>query len=331
MKASVIFMKPIHEAYSLISGSPVRNDMILEDTRACVKEGRTPVILTKFKEQAKYLYDRLQMDTDYVLILYGNNSDKESSAVRRRLKAVPRNQSLILVATGQKIGEGFDFPRLDTLMLAAPVSFEGGLEPYVGRLNRDYKGKTEVIVYDYIDSHIRVFDSMYGKRVKTYRRIGFNLIANGNRSKQAVNAIYDSESYMDVSERDIVEAEKQIIVSSPELTWDKVVRFVCLVKARQEAGCKVTVITMNPQSISYGSPEFCQGLVCKMQQSGIHVVARDEVVEHFAVIDDELAWHGGMNLLGKADAWDNLMRIKSAQVAAELLEIVFKEASGNEQ
>lgn len=28
-----------------------------------------------------------------------------------------------------------------------------------------------------------------------------------------------------------------------------------------------------------------------------------------------------MNLLGKADVWDNLMRIKNHQVAAELLEI----------
>ena len=46
---------------------------------------------------------------------------------------------------------------------------------------------------------------------------------------------------------------------------------------------------------------------------------------HFAIIDDELVWHGGMNLLGKEDAWDNLMRIKSNQVAAELLEIALKE------
>ena len=71
-----------------------------------------------------------------VFVLYGDNSDKENSEVRRRLKEVAGNQSLILVATGQKIGEGFDYPRLDTLMLASPVSFSGRLEQYVGRLNR---------------------------------------------------------------------------------------------------------------------------------------------------------------------------------------------------
>ena len=84
--------------------------------------------MTRYKEQAKYLYEYLQKDADCVCILYGDNSDKENLEVRRRLKEVSKNQSLILVATGQKIGEGFDYPRLDTLMLAAPVSFAGRLE-----------------------------------------------------------------------------------------------------------------------------------------------------------------------------------------------------------
>ena len=240
----------INSAYALISTNTVRNEMILADTRICVKEGRTPVILTRYKEQAKYLYDNLQKDADYVFILYGDNSDKENSEVRRKLKEVTRNQSLILVATGQKIGEGFDYPRLDTLMLASPVSFAGRLEQYIGRLNRDYEGKKEVIVYDYVDSHIRVFDNMYSKRLRTYKRTGFQLMTNRILSKQTVNSIYDSGNYMDVFERDIVEAEKKIIVSSPELTQDKIERFIYLVKARQEAGITVTVITIEPQNIS---------------------------------------------------------------------------------
>lgn len=58
-----------------------------------------------------------------------------------------------------------------------------------------------------------------------------------------------------------------------------------------------------------------------MQVVGINVVTKTEVEERFAVIDDELVWHGGMNLLGKVDVWDNLMRIRNHRVAAELLEI----------
>ncbi len=232
---------------------------------------------------------------------------------------------MILVATGQKIGEGFDYPRLDTLMLAAPVSFEGRLEQYIGRLNRDYEGKKEVIVYDYIDSHIRVFDKMYAKRLRTYKRTGFELITNDVLEKQSVNAIYDSGSYTDVFEQDIVECEKQMIVSSPEITKDKVERFLYLVKARQEAGCKVMVITTEPQNIAYGNPEFCQGLIDTMRRNGIRVIVKEEVEEHFAVLDDELVWHGGMNLLGKEDIWDNLMRVRSAKIAAELLEIALKD------
>lgn len=96
----------INGAYSLISNHTARNDMILEDTRVCVKAGRTPVILTRRKDQAKYLYDHLQKDADHVFILYGDNSDKENLNVRKSLKEVPGDQSLILVATGQKIGEG---------------------------------------------------------------------------------------------------------------------------------------------------------------------------------------------------------------------------------
>ena len=101
------------------------------------------VILTRFKEQAKYLYDGLKNMADDVFLLYGDNLDKKNADIRAELKRIPQDETLILIATGQKIGEGFDFPRLDVLMLAVSVSFEGHLEQYVGRLNRDYERKKQ--------------------------------------------------------------------------------------------------------------------------------------------------------------------------------------------
>ena len=308
-------------SYDLISKNQMRSNMIVEDTKTVIASGRTPVILTRYKEQAKYLYDALAASADYVFLLYGDNSDKENSEIRRTLKEIPDQESLILIATGQKIGEGFDFPRLDTLMLAAPVSFTGRLEQYVGRLHRDYAGKKDAVVYDYIDAHLRVFEAMYTKRLRTYKRLGYSVISDMILEKQNANAIYDSGNYADIFEQDLVEAEKKVIISSPQITQDKIDRMIYITSKRIEAGCKISVITLNPEDAAYGSAEYQYSMIRQMEEAGIQVILKDEVNEHFALIDDELVWHGGMNLLGKEDVWDNLMRIRSAVVAEELLEL----------
>ena len=54
-------------------------------------------------------------------------------------------------------------------------------------------------------------------------------------------------------------------------------------------------------------------LIDEMKNNGIYVrTTEDESVSIYAVIDHEIVWHGGINLLGKEDAWDNLIRKKPA-------------------
>ncbi len=313
-----------YEAYSLISGNKVRNDLIISDVKECVKNGRTPVVLTRFKEQAKVIHDSLVGEADHVFILYGDNTIKENVSIREQLNRVPQQESLILVATGQKIGEGFSCARLDTLMLAAPVSYGGRLEQYVGRINRDYQGKESVIVYDYIDTNIQDFANAYSKRLKTYKKIGFSIITSPGIEKQNTNAIYDSHSYVEIFERDLVEAERDIVISSPAITWKKVERLIHLMKVRQEAGVAITIITCNPEASLYQNSVFQLGLIATLKDVGIKVIIKEEVL-CFSVIDQYIVWHGGMNLLGKEDIWDNLMRIKDASVAMELMETVESE------
>ena len=128
---------------------------------------------------------------DHVFLYMGTMKKKVQKQLRAELLTVGPEESLILIATGQLIGEGFDFPRLDTLFLATPVAWKGVVEQYAGRLNRDYGGKQDVIIYDYVDSHIPMFDNMYGKRLKAYKQIGYEVCAGPQREKQEANAIFD--------------------------------------------------------------------------------------------------------------------------------------------
>ncbi|WP_249139319.1 hypothetical protein [Bradyrhizobium japonicum] len=66
--------------------------------------------------------------------------------------SVSATDERVLIATGRYIGEGFDDARLDTLLLALPISWKGTLAQYVGRLHRLYPAKREVVVYDYVES-----------------------------------------------------------------------------------------------------------------------------------------------------------------------------------
>lgn len=81
----------------------------------------------------------------------------------------------------------------------------------------------------------------------------------------------------------------------------------------------------DPEYKCYGSVDFYLDLIAQMRTVGIQVIQTKEDKECFAVIDNELVWHGGMNLLGKVDAWDNLIRIKSESVAQELMGMIQEE------
>ena len=137
--------------------------------------------------------------------------------------------------------------------------------------------------------------------------------------KQDVNAIYDSGNYAEIFERDLIEAENEIIISSPKLRKDKVERFIRIVKSRQEAGVNITVITEEPENNLYENTMVTYLLIDEMRSVGINVKTVKNNEEHYAVIDGLLVWHGGMNLLGKEDAWDNLIRVKDCKAASELL------------
>lgn len=300
-----------------------RNDQIISDVEDCIKDGRTPLVLTKYKEHAELIYQRLQGKADHVYLLQGGGSRKAKDEMRLQMRAASDDESVILVAIDKYVGEGFNFPRLDTLMLAMPAAAEGNIEQFAGRLHRDYKTKTEVIIYDYVDSHIRVLEKMYHKRLRAYKKIGYEIWNNAIIDKQDANSIFDMDSYESVYEKDLLEANKEIVISSPGLNHSKVDLFIRLIKKKQEDGIKITVVTLNPEGYPEERIEDTKGIVQLLEDNGVNVRIQDHMHEHYAIIDSEIVWYGSMNLLSRAKPDDNLIRVKNKDAAIELLELTF--------
>lgn len=312
-----------NEAYEIIHNNDLRDEQIVDDVKNCVSAGRTPVVLSRYKDHSEKLYKRLKSYADYVFLMTGNNSKKEHRKILEQMRQVGNDESMILVATGSLVGEGFDFPRLDTLFMATPVSFRGVVEQYAGRLNRDYAGKENVIIYDYVDNHIPMFDNMYMKRLKAYKQIGYQLSGGLKARKQTVNAIYDGDDYRETINKDLFDADKNIIISSPAISGPKVYELIRMLKEKQEAGVQITVVTWTPDSYGFGDASYWMQLHEDMRKAGFYIKTVEEYCDRFAVIDQEVVWYGNINLLAKDKIDDSIMRVMSKEIASELMEITF--------
>ena len=165
----------IQDLYAGMVTDSVRNELIVRDLREAIQSGRSPLLLTGRTDHLEQMAAGLSIITPNVFILRGGMGRRQRSAALAAIAAVPEGEPRVILATGSYIGEGFDDARLDTLLLAMPVSWKGTLQQYVGRLHRTHHNKKEVRVYDYVDPQVPMLARMFKKRLSGYAAIGYSL------------------------------------------------------------------------------------------------------------------------------------------------------------
>ncbi len=316
--------KDSNKNYEILRKDLNRDEMIIDDAVACVKAGRTPLVLSRYIDHTKRLYERLKDAADHVFIMIGENSKREQKRILAEMEEVPSDESMILLATGKLVGEGFDYPRLDTLIMAMPVAGRAVVEQYAGRLDREHAGKKNVFILDYVDIHIRMFENMYHKRLRAYKYIAYSIYSEEQTEKQEeVNSIFDIDNYRAIFDRDLLEADNEIIISSPVIGVKKINEMITLLKDKIETGVKVIIVTWQPDRYGFGDSAKWSSLHTKLRQAGFEVNLVEDYCEHYCIVDRKIVWYGSVNFLGKEDAEDNLMRVSSGKIASELLEMTF--------
>jgi superfamily II DNA or RNA helicase len=150
-----------------------RNRQVTADVCAALAQGRNCLVLTSWTAHLQALAGMLRQMGHDPVVLKGGMGAKERTAALKRLETRPGGPPLLAIATGPYAGEGFDCPALDTLFLAAPVSYKGRLVQYAGRILRPCDGKTTAEVHDYYDELTGVLASSLAKRAPGYTSLGF--------------------------------------------------------------------------------------------------------------------------------------------------------------
>lgn len=309
----------LNEAYEIVVNSDFRNSLIASDIEACIKQGHTPLVLSKRKAQIDVLFEKVKDKADHVLVLTGGKKQSERKELRDRLGSISESESLIVLATGQYIGEGFNCSRLDMLFLAMPIAWDGNVEQYTGRLNRSHDGKNRVTVIDYVDHHIEMFANMYNKRLRTYKRIGYELSQDVER-KHDDRFIYDSETYSEVFRGDIINAKAEVMISSPYVSTPGSERLIHNFSAMKSKEASISLITYPASHYSDDIKDRIENIHNRLNMAGIKVSFVDYIPSRYAVIDKEILWYGSMNLVSNIKEDDDEMRIVSRSVAKALIE-----------
>lgn len=309
--------------YKYLSEDEIRNNLIVEDICKAVNTGRTPIILTNRTAHVSVLAEKLKATIKNVISLTGAGTTREKREAMQRLQTIPDSEQLVIVATGKYIGEGFDYPRLDTLFLALPISWKGLLTQYAGRLHREYEGKKDVRIYDYIDIHEPICDSMYRKRLKGYAAIGYKTIntaqptlfdhINDMSSSIAENQIFNGSTFYRPYTSDLTKAKRSIVISSPKLYRTEQNPLVTLLKELTQQGIEILITT----AVENEQTAF-------IQSKGLSVKVKPKLSLYTTIIDKEVVWYGSINTLGYASKDDNMIKVTDIHLANELIKMIHK-------
>lgn len=310
----------ITDAYQAMQQDEKRNARIVSDIVEAVSSGKTPLVLTERYEHAQLLFKTLSGKADRVVLLSGRGKKKEKQEALNSLARISSNESLILVATGRYIGEGFDLPRLDTLILAMPISWQGTLAQYAGRLHRNYEGKQEVLIYDYVDIRIPMLERMYQKRLTSYSAIGYGIrgeVANAREDVVNSNRIFTQEDYSDVFMGDVRRTKKDVLIVTPYPQLEKVKQLL----SQLPQGSRVRLVTADKSCFKPETEEKIQIVVKLLEENNIQVTRIPKQCQCCAIFDKQLLWYGGINFLGYKKTQSGSMRLFSSELAEELVDM----------
>jgi superfamily II DNA or RNA helicase len=142
-----------------------RNRLIVDEIEKLNE--RNILLISERVEHLNILHHLLKSKNISSVLLYGAMPAKiQKTALKEAYKAK------IILSTSGYIGEGIDFAHLDTIVFTMPISYQGRIVQYLGRVGRRDQ---ECLAIDFVDEKVGMFRASFKKRLKGYKQMGYKL------------------------------------------------------------------------------------------------------------------------------------------------------------
>lgn len=165
----------IQDVFRHLANDTDRTTAIAAEIECEFRQGRKVLVLTERTEHLDAILSALAGKVPSPFVLHGRMSKRQRATIITEIDALSPDAPRVLLATGKLVGEGFDHPPLDTLVLAMPISWKGTLQQYAGRLHREHATKTDVRIIDFVDTGHPALVRMWEKRQRGYRAMGYRI------------------------------------------------------------------------------------------------------------------------------------------------------------
>jgi superfamily II DNA or RNA helicase len=167
----------IQDVFKHVASSASRTAALAEEIANALENGHKVLVLTERTEHLVAIGNALAGRIQTLFTLHGRMTRKQRKALINALDALPPDAPRVLLSTGKLVGEGFDHPPLDTLVLAMPISWKGTLAQYAGRLHREHANKCSVRIIDFVDEGHPALLRMWERRRRGYQAMGYRILA----------------------------------------------------------------------------------------------------------------------------------------------------------
>lgn len=193
------------------------------------------------------------------------------------------------------------------MFITMPISFQGRLTRYIGRLHRDYENKTQIKVYDYVDVHIPQLHRMFQKRLKVYKSEGYKVIEN-NETVEFDHVIYDKANYEYYLHASMSQANKNIILFTNECKINRIQKIYSFLISLYTKGIKIYICTN--KSFDDHTTHYLEEISTRILESNISINA--------ILIDEKELWTCSSSYLGIQNNDLFYLRTKDIAIIEEL-------------